>query len=87
MSPTFGFCIIGTVLLSTSRTMIGVVFTCMTTLIVVRFEATGTKITSTKEARQGGNDIVMVVVIQQHKLLALGWSEGGDGVTSCGINQ
>jgi len=59
----------------------------MTTLIVVRFEATGTKITSTKEARQGGNDIVMVVVVQQHELFVLGWSEGGDGVTSRGIHQ
>ena len=67
--------------------MIGVVFTCMTTLIVVRFEATGTKITGTKGARQGGNDIVMVVVMQQHKFLVLGWSEGGDGMTSRGIHQ
>ena len=67
--------------------MIGIAFTCMTTLIVVRFEATGTKITSTKETRQGGIDIIMVVVIQQHKLLVLGWSEGGDGVTLRGINQ
>ena len=59
----------------------------MMSLGVVGFPTMGTDVTGPEKSRQLGDDIIMVLVVQQDQLFVLGGSKGRDVKRSMGIHQ
>ena len=46
--------------------MVWIIATSVFTFIVVRFVAAATKITGTKIAREAGDDVIVLIVVEEH---------------------
>ena len=73
--------------LATGPAMTFLLGAAMTSLGVVGFPTVGTDVTGPEKSRQLGDDIVMVLVMQQDQLFVLGGSKGRDVKRSMGIHQ
>ena len=59
----------------------------MTSLMVIGFPTMGTDVTGPEKPRQLGDDVIMVLVVQQDQLFVLRGSKGRDVKRSMGIHQ
>ena len=51
--------------------MVWIVFTSMLTFIVVGFEAAATEIADTKTPRETGDDVIVLLIVQEDELFVL----------------
>ena len=76
-TPWVGVKEIGALFLATGATLdfFSVVWTSMTSHIVIGFQAVGTHVTGPQKPRKTGDDIVMVFLVEQDQLFGSGGSE------------
>ena len=66
---------IGALFLQTGAALDFVVWTSMTSCMVIGFQAVGTHVTGPEKPRETGDDIVMVFLVEQDQLFGLGFCE------------
>ena len=69
---SFGFLVVRAVILHASWAVVRIVGAGMLIFIVVRFQTKSTEIAGGKVAGQTGDDVIMVTIVQEHKLFVLG---------------
>ena len=67
--------------------MVGVVVAGMSAFVVVRFQATTAEIAGHEKVRQFHDDVIMVIIVQEHELFILRWAKVENAVTTCFVNQ
>ena len=67
--------------------MVWVVVTSVLTFMIVGFETASTEITVSKEPRETGEDVKVLMVVQECKLFVLTWTKGVNAVTACLVND
>lgn len=63
---SFGFPVVRAEVLQTGWAMVWIIATSVFTFIVVRFVAAATEITGTKIAREAGDDVIVLIVVEEH---------------------
>ena len=93
LAPSGGFlasgigCLeIGALFLSTGSAQLGL-GASMVIFMVIGFPTMGTDVTGPEKSRQLGDDVIMVLVVQQDQLFVLRGSKGRDVKRSMGIHQ
>ena len=67
--------------------MVWIVFTSMLTFIVVGFEAAATEIVGTKNPRETGDDVIVLLIVQEDEVFVLGRTKCVHAVTAGFIND
>ena len=67
--------------------MVWVVVTSVLTFMIVGFETASAEITVSKEPRETGDDVKVLMVVQEYKLFVLTWTKGVNAVTACLVND
>ena len=61
--------------------MVWVVVTSVLTFMIVGIETASAEITVSKEPRETGDDVKVLMVVQEYKLFVLTWTKGVNAVT------
>ena len=67
--------------------MVWVVVTIVLTFMIVGFETASAEITVSKEPRETGENVKVLMVVQEYKLFVLAWTKGVNAVTACLVND
>ena len=67
--------------------MVWVVVTSVLNFMIVGFETASAEITVSKEPRETGDDVKVLMVVQEYKLFVLTWTKGVNAVTACLAND
>ena len=67
--------------------MVWVVVTSVLTFMIVGIETASAEITVSKEPRETGDDVKVLIVVQEYKLFVLTWTMGVNAVTACLVND
>ena len=86
LAPGIGCLEIGALFLATGSAQLGL-GASMVIFMVIGFPTMGTDVTGPEKSRQLGDDIIMVLVVQQDQLFVLRASKGRDVKRSMGIHQ
>ena len=67
--------------------MVWVVVTIVLTFMIVGFETASAEITVSEEPRETGDDVKVLMVVQEYELFVLTWTKGVNAVTACLVND
>ena len=63
---SFGFPVVRAEVLQTGWTMVWIIAISVFAFIVVRFEATAAEIIGTKIARETGDNVIVLIIVEEH---------------------